>query len=91
MKIKNIIKNYYEQNKHKIKEQIKSNHQKKTYKVIILREINNGLIDIKNSLSLSPPPPPLSLSLFLSLRPSLFLSREGEKGRKKEKENETGS
>ena len=41
------LKNYYQENKQKIKEQIKNNNQIKTYKVRILRELNNGLIDIK--------------------------------------------
>jgi hypothetical protein len=30
-----------------MKEQIKNNEKEKTYKIRLLREINNGLIDIK--------------------------------------------
>ena len=34
-------------NKQKIKEQVKNNETEKTYKIRLLREINNGLINIK--------------------------------------------
>jgi hypothetical protein len=38
------LNNYCERNQQKIKEQIKKNEKDKTYKVRLLREINNGLI-----------------------------------------------
>ena len=44
---KEYLNNYYEKNKEKIKEQIKNNEKEKTYKIRLLREINNGLINIK--------------------------------------------
>jgi hypothetical protein len=37
----------YERNKQKMKEQIKNKKKEKTYKIRLLREINNGLIEIK--------------------------------------------
>jgi hypothetical protein len=40
------LNNYCERNQQKIKEQIKKNEKDKTYKVRLLREINNGLINI---------------------------------------------
>jgi hypothetical protein len=44
---KQYLNDYYEKNKEKIKEQIKNNEKEKTYKIRLLREINNGLINIK--------------------------------------------
>jgi hypothetical protein len=44
---KQYLNAYYEKNKQKMKEQIKNNEKEKTYKIRLLREINNGLIDIK--------------------------------------------
>jgi len=41
---------YYQQNKDKIKDQIKKNKQNKTCKIRMLRELNNGLIEIKKLL-----------------------------------------
>ena len=41
---------YYQQNKDKIKDQIKKNEQNKTCKIRMLRELNNGLIEIKKLL-----------------------------------------
>ncbi len=43
---KKYLNNYYEKNKEKIKEQVKNNEKEKTYKIRLLREINNGLINI---------------------------------------------
>jgi hypothetical protein len=43
---KEYLNNYYEKNKEKIKEQVKNNEKEKTYKIRLLREINNGLINI---------------------------------------------
>ena len=43
---KEYLNNYYEKNKQKMKEQIKNNEKEKTYKIRLLREINNGLINI---------------------------------------------
>jgi hypothetical protein len=43
---KQYLNDYYEKNKQKIKEQIKNNEKDKTYKIRLLREINNGLINI---------------------------------------------
>ena len=43
---KQYLNDYYERNKQKIKEQVKNNEKDKTYKVRLLREINNGLINI---------------------------------------------
>jgi hypothetical protein len=44
---KQYLTEYYEKNKQKMKEQIKNNEKDKTYKIRLLREINNGLIHIK--------------------------------------------
>jgi hypothetical protein len=44
---KQYLNEYYEANKDKIKGQIKKNEKNKTYKIRLLREINNGLINIK--------------------------------------------
>jgi len=41
---------YYQQNKDKIKDQIKKNEQNKICKIRMLRELNNGLIEIKKLL-----------------------------------------
>ena len=41
------LNEYYEKNKQKIKEQIKNNEKEKTYKITLLREISNGLINFK--------------------------------------------
>ena len=43
---KQYLNDYYEKNKQKMKEQIKNNQKEKTYKIRLLREINNGLINI---------------------------------------------
>ena len=43
---KQYLNDYYEKNKQKMKEQIKNNEKEKTYKIRLLREINNGLINI---------------------------------------------
>ena len=43
---KQYLNDYYERNKQKIKEQVKNNEKEKTYKIRLLREINNGLINI---------------------------------------------
>jgi hypothetical protein len=43
---KQYLNDYYEKNKQKIKEQVKNNEKEKTYKIRLLREINNGLINI---------------------------------------------
>ncbi len=43
---KEYLNDYYEKNKQKIKEQVKNNEKEKTYKIRLLREINNGLINI---------------------------------------------
>ncbi len=44
---KAYLNEYYEKNKEKMKEQIKNNEKNKTYKMRLLRDINNGLINIK--------------------------------------------
>jgi hypothetical protein len=43
---KQYLTDYYVKNKQKMKEQIKNNEKEKTYKIRLLREINNGLINI---------------------------------------------
>jgi len=43
---KQHLNDYYEKNKEKIKEQVKNNEKEKTYKIRLLREINNGSINI---------------------------------------------
>jgi hypothetical protein len=44
---KPYLNDYYEKNQEKMKEQVKKNEKDKTYKIRLLREINNGLINIK--------------------------------------------
>ena len=44
---KEYLNEYYQNNKDKIKEQIKENEKNKTYRIRLLREINHSLIDIK--------------------------------------------
>ena len=44
---KAYLNEYYEKNKEKMKEQIKNKEKNKTFKMRLLRDINNGLINIK--------------------------------------------
>jgi len=44
---KGYLNNCYQQNKEKIEEQIKVNEKNETYKIRLIRELKNGLIDIK--------------------------------------------